>query len=362
MKRIFTCALVFLLFLVLLYNGPFLDGCTTFCLKDGKHHIFGRNYDWMFGTGLVIVNKRNLIKRADLDPPDKPVQWISKYGSITFNQYGKEYPTGGMNETGLVVDLMMLPKTRYSTPDDRPAINELAWIQYQLDNFRSIKEVVESDSALRITSDSIPIHFLVSDRSGQVAAIEFLDGKMVCHSAEALPVEVLTNSTYAESLRYLEKHKGFGGTDEIPSSISSLDRFVRAAHLVRQYNENQVENIFDYAFDILESVSQKKGTVWSIVYDVKNLAITFKTMNTPRIKTISLMDFDFSCHLPSKVLDIDTDKPGNVSGSFVEYSTEINRKLIGESFKNTKFLEGIPEEILDQIAAFPATIQCKSEK
>lgn len=362
MKKIISNCLVLLIFLVLFHSAAFLDGCTTFCLKDGKNHIFGRNYDWMFGTGLVIVNKRNLKKRADIEPPEKPVQWLSKYGSVTFNQYGKEYPTGGMNETGLVVDLMMLPKTRYATPDDRPAIKELAWIQYQLDNFSSVKEVVESDSVLRITSDSIPIHFLVCDRSGQVATIEFLDGKMVCHSGEGLPVEVLANSTYAESLRYLEKHRGFGGTDEIPSSISSLDRFVRAAHLVRQYTENQTENIFDYAFDILESVSQKKGTVWSIVYDVKNLAVYFKTMNSPQIKTISLKDFDFSCHLPSKVLDINTDKPGNVSGFFVEYSTEINRKLIGESFKKTKFLEGIPEGLLDQIAAFPATIQCKSEK
>ena len=342
MKKNSTYALVFLLFFVFFHSGPLLDGCTTFCLKDGKNLVFGRNYDWMIGTGLVIVNKRNLIKRADVDPPEKPVQWISKYGSITFNQYGKEYPTGGMNEAGLVVEQMMLPKTRYSSSDNRLAIRELAWIQYQLDNFKSVNEVMESDSNLRIVADSTPLHFLVSDRSGQVASIEFLDGKTVCHSAEDLPVEVLANSTYAESLRYLEKHKGFGGTDEIPSSISSLDRFVRAAHLVRQYSESQAENIVDYAFDILESVSQKKGTKWSIVYDVKNLAIHFKTSRTPRIKTINLKEFDFSCDLPSKVIDIDMDKPGNVSSYFVEYSTEINRKLIGESFKNTEFLKNIP--------------------
>jgi choloylglycine hydrolase len=32
----------------------------------------------------------------------KTISWISKYGSITFNQYGREFPTGGMNEKGLV--------------------------------------------------------------------------------------------------------------------------------------------------------------------------------------------------------------------------------------------------------------------
>ena len=52
----------------------------------------------MIGTGLVIVNKSNLIKRADVDPPEKPVEWISKYGSVTFNVTEVvEYPYGGGN-------------------------------------------------------------------------------------------------------------------------------------------------------------------------------------------------------------------------------------------------------------------------
>ena len=33
-----------------------------------------------------------------------PASWVSKYGSVTFNQYGRELPTGGMNEAGLVVE------------------------------------------------------------------------------------------------------------------------------------------------------------------------------------------------------------------------------------------------------------------
>jgi len=362
MKRFITKVLIVFLCWAHFHIGLNLDGCTTFCLKDGKHLVFGRNYDWMIGAGLVIVNKRNLIKSADVEPPEKPVRWISRYGSITFNQYGKEYPTGGMNEAGLIVEQMMLPKTRYSSPDDRLAIRELAWIQYQLDNHQSVAEVIESDSSLRIVPDSIPLHFLVSDRSGQVASIEFIDGKTVCHTAEDLPVEVLANSTYVESLRYLEKHKGFGGTDEIPLSISSLDRFVRAAHLIRQYSESQTENIVAYAFDILENVSQKKGTKWSIVYDIRNLAIHFKTYDMPRIKTVNLKDFDFSCQTPSRVIDIDADKSGSVSSYFVEYSTEINRKLIYESFKNTQFLKGIPDEELDQLAAFPDSIRCKQDR
>ena len=35
-------------------------------------------------------------------------QWQSKYASVTFNQYGVELPTGGINEKGLVVEIMGL--------------------------------------------------------------------------------------------------------------------------------------------------------------------------------------------------------------------------------------------------------------
>ena len=78
------------------------------------------------------------------------ISWVSKYGSITFNQYGKEFPTGGMNEKGLVVELMWLDETRYPEPDQRGVLNVLQWIQYQLDNSQTIDEVIASDKKIRI--------------------------------------------------------------------------------------------------------------------------------------------------------------------------------------------------------------------
>ena len=48
--------------------------------------------------------------------------WTAQYGSITFNQYGRELPTGGINEAGLVVESMALSEARYPEPDHRPYI------------------------------------------------------------------------------------------------------------------------------------------------------------------------------------------------------------------------------------------------
>ena len=57
---------------------------------------------------------------------------------------------GGMNEAGLVVETMMLEETEYPSPDSRPGIEILQWIQYQLDNFSTIEEVIASHSQIRI--------------------------------------------------------------------------------------------------------------------------------------------------------------------------------------------------------------------
>ena len=80
------------------------------------------------------------------------------------------------------------------------------------------------------------------------------------------------------------------------------------------------------------------------------------------MKSFAFKDFDFSCMKPSMVIDMDTGKSEDIHNSFIPYSTGINRKLIGESFKNTEFLKDIPEEIMDQLARYPESIICKEKK
>jgi choloylglycine hydrolase len=48
-------------------------------------------------------------------PGEKPLTWVATYGSVSFNQNGRELPCGGINEAGLVIEQMMheSPKSRY---------------------------------------------------------------------------------------------------------------------------------------------------------------------------------------------------------------------------------------------------------
>ncbi|KPJ72829.1 hypothetical protein AMJ52_04980, partial [candidate division TA06 bacterium DG_78] len=113
--------------------------CTTFCFEHKGEWIYGRNYDWTIERCLIVVNKRGAAKTAWTQ--DNPAQWVSKYGSVTFNQYGREFPLGGMNEAGLVIECMWLEHTEYPHIDARKGLSDLQWIQYQLDNFATVDEV-----------------------------------------------------------------------------------------------------------------------------------------------------------------------------------------------------------------------------
>ena len=158
----------------------------------------------------------------------KTISWVSKYGSITFNQYGKEFPTGGMNEKGLVVELMWLDETQYPAPDSRPAISVLQWIQYQLDNCATVEEILATDKILRIaTVGTTPLHYLVTDKQGNAATIEFLNGRLIVHKGKDLSVPVLTNNTYQESVSHLRSV-----APDKESHGSSLGRFARACAMV----------------------------------------------------------------------------------------------------------------------------------
>jgi len=120
--------------------------------------------------------------------------------------------------------------------------------------------------------------------------------------------------------------------------------------------------VFGRNYDWNVGVGQTTHTQWSIVYDVQNLEVHFRTRAASRRKSICLKEFDFSCGIPSLVIDIDTDRTGDITDFFVPYSTEINRNLIYKSYRQTEFLKNTPDQILEAHAEYPESIVCQSIK
>lgn len=330
--------------------------CTTFCFLHDGEWVYGRNYDWSIEHGMIFINKRGVAKQSMAE--HNPARWVSKYGSITFNQYGRELPLGGMNEAGLVIECMWLDQTEYPHVDSREELGELQWIQYQLDNAATVEDVLASDLKVRISvRDSHPLHFLACDRAGGCAVVEFLSGKMVAYSGSDLPVTALTNSTYAYSCDFLAAVDGDESGDAFTVSSYSNKRFYWAAGGVRDWDPRSGKTPVDYAFEILDKVAIE-STMFRIVYDVKQGRIYFTTRSNPSVRRVDFGAFDFSCDTPVRILDLAGTAEGNVTGMFTDYTFDDNYDLIKTSFSDTYFLQDVPDSLLRVIAAYPDSLRC----
>jgi penicillin V acylase-like amidase (Ntn superfamily) len=336
------------------------QACTTFSFSDKTgHRVFGRNFDFPVGYGHIQLNYRNMCKTAFILPPEKPLSWVSEYGSISFNQCGREFPYGGMNEAGLVIEQMWLQEAGYPQRDQRFGLSELQWIQYQLDCSASVQEVIDSDSLVRVSKQShAPLHFLVSDATGEVVSIEYLDGKMTIHRNEQLPYPVLANCSYEHSLEYKRSLELKEDIQYNEWTVNSSGRFVKAASLIEDYSDEK--EIVDYAFGILEEVAQEGGTQWSIVYDITMATIHFTSSENPAKQKIEMSQLDFSCNETPLYIDLAADISG--ANSFQELTLDKNLNMIDRVVAGVEFLRNsIPEGANMFPAKYAQSVHCLKE-
>jgi choloylglycine hydrolase len=333
-----------------------VSACTTFLASHAGQPVFGKNYDWNTGAGLVTINPRGLQKSAlTTSSAEMPATWTAQFGSITFNQYGAEMPNGGLNEQGLAIEIMWLASTQYPPADSRPVVNELQWIQRALDLFATVDELALDAPKLRVSKVYGNVHYLACDARADCASFEYIDGQLVVTRGSSMPAKTLANDTYADSAHYLATFAGFGGSEDMPWSTSSLDRFARASILARTTDGTTVP---DSAFTILESVADW-STVWSIVYVPTTGIAYFRTAAVPKVKSASLAGFSLACGT-RRVLDIDADASGDVGASFADYSQAANRRLLARSMANMD-LQRLPAGFVDLLVAYPDSIHCGTD-
>ncbi len=294
--------------------------CTAFVLDNNGYAVFGTNYDNQIGEGLLFINKKNVAKSYwEKGLISDPAEWTSKYGSVTFNLVMNQDVWGGMNEAGLVITTLWLDGSQPPEPDERPWLYSGWWRQYLLDNFSTVEEVIASDSLVRIKE--FVEHFLVGDRTGNCASIEFIDGKMIYHIGKTMPVSCLTNNTFDESIKSWQNNKLSIRPDA--EYKGSLLRFQIAADRVKKFKPADSESALSYALATLKEV-EGSITQWSIVFDTENYKIYFRTKTHPEIRYINLQDIDFSCKAPIKMLDVHEKISGDITPHLKQYSSKLH--------------------------------------
>ena len=94
----------------------------------------------------------------------------------------------------------------------------------------------------------------------------------------------------------------------------------------------------DYGFEILKTL-ERGLTRWSIVIDVNQGRVYFRTSEGRKIKYFDMARLDFSPDTPVKMLDIHARLKGDVLDYFVDYSPERNLRAAKEGIESTDSAE-----------------------
>jgi choloylglycine hydrolase len=333
--------------------------------------LIGHNLDDNIEVpGKIYINKRGIEKEsisfAELfdgaTNAHPKLKWISKYGSVTYNSFGREMVDGGLNEAGLYVGEMTLNQNhQYPVYEDKPKMAIFVWQQYLLDNYASVDEVMNNIHQVNLDCSFCHWHIFISDKDGNHAIIEFINSKATVYKNEEIPVKMLGNAPYEADLGTLSQFKGYGGSKDIDLNDKSKDyRIAHFAKMMETYNQTPVESDIDYAFDILKQVGYE-GTKWSIVFDVKSMKVYFRTNKGIDVKHFDMGSFNYSCSEPTMMIDINIDKSGDVFEYFVPYTKQANKATIEKLFtgiESLREMEALPQ-IIERFANYPETLNCK---
>jgi choloylglycine hydrolase len=318
--NMFSATVLACLLLICPVAGP-SHACTSFCMDTPEGPVFGTNMDLAIpGDGLVYVNQRGVAKAGwKTGTTGEQAEWVSEYGSVTFNLAGREFAWGGMNEAGLVVSSMQLVVGRWPDADERPPIADGVWVQYILDTCDTIEEAVQMASAVRVEDQHYTSHYLVADARGDCAAFEYLDGELVYHVGEDAPVKAMANAPYAAGPAFMEE-----GVRPEPNPGESVERVAAACARIESYDAGRDTSAIDYAFDTLRKAVVAPHTKWNIVFDIPKREVHYRSAASPRVKRISLDALEFSCDAPLVMLDINAPLKGDVEGRFQPYDHDVN--------------------------------------
>jgi len=320
--------------------SPSLHACSrVFFNEYPSFLIVGRNMDWIDAMPVDLYALPRGAKRTGLTGKNT-LEWTSKYGSVVTGA-----PVGspdGMNEKGLAGHMLWLGASDYGPFNpEKPSLSVGAWLQYYLDNFATVAELIEhtQKNPFQIVTDNYDglkatVHLSFEDKTGDSAVIEIKKGKPVIYHGKQYTV--MTNDpTYDKQLRRLKQFSGFGGKRALPGTTEAAARFVRAAYFLKNLPEPKTEReAVAEVLSVMRNVAQpfapvnlealKRGephtspTRWRTIADLNRGIYFYESSLNPGILWVKLSELDFSEGSPIKRFSLpnDLDKVGDVSKLF----------------------------------------------
>jgi hypothetical protein len=234
---------------------PATWACSLFAALGDADKFYGRNFDWVDSPALLLfthpTNGYASVSMVDLaylgfgDKANRLTELPLDQRQALLN--APALPFDGMNERGLVVGMAAVPDGNTRLDPGKETIDSLQVIRKMLDRAGTVDEAVAVLQQYNIDWGSGPaLHYLVADRSGQSALVEFYRGKIHIiptdkpwHLATNFLVSSVGESAAGQCPRY----------DKIDQRLSTTAGSLDAEEALR----------------LLQDVSQA-NTQWSIVY------------------------------------------------------------------------------------------------
>ncbi len=277
--------------------------------------ITARSMDWKddIPANLWIL-PRGMERKGEVGKSS--IQWKSKYGSVITSSWDIA-SSDGMNEKGLVGNLLWLAESDYTKFDKdkkTPGLSVSLWLQYVLDNYATVQEAVTAlakeefvvvSSDIPGTNKFVTVHLSISDKTGDNAIFEYINGKLVINHDRSYTT--MTNSPiFEEQLAINTYWKGIPGTIMLPGTNRAADRFTRASYYIDAIPKtDNIKIAIPSVFSVIRNCSVPFGiasetepnissTRWRTVADQKNLVYYFENVLNPNVVWVDFSKIDFS--------------------------------------------------------------------
>ena len=316
--------------------------CTVAVWADnGVAVLSGRTLDWKTDMATNLWQLPRGVERHGLSGGQaNSLNWQSKYGSVVSMAYDIS-TADGINEKGFAAHILWLVESDYGVNSpDKKGISVGMWAQFMLDNFATVNEAVEywQKKDIQLVTKMVPqmnvlptVHLLIEDSSGDVAVIEYIDGKANIYHGKQY--RVMTNSpSYSEQLTNLKRYKGFGGEDNLPGSTQAADRYVRAAYYLEKLIKPDNPTIaIAEMMSVMRSVAEPfsefdpslpnvSPTRWFTICDHTNGVYFYQNTLSPYPVWINYKKIDFDSLKVARKLDMvsNPDRIGDNTDNFVD--------------------------------------------
>ena len=333
MHHIKTHLVILIAFVLAIINIFSIEACTRILYETGnKTYIVGRSMDWndlKMTTDLWIFPQG---MKRDGGVGEGSISWTSKYGSIIASIYDMA-TVDGMNEVGLAGNALYLAESDYGDPDihKKPKVSIGAWLQYLLDNYRSVDEVIKAitNDPFTVVTTKLPngrtasAHISISDPTGDSAILEYIDGKLKIHHGRQY--KVMTNSpTYDQQIAINSYWDLIGGNNFLPGTITAADRFVRASYALKSSPKfKDRREAVAAVFSQMRAVGVPLGmsdpdhpnissSLWRTIIDHEKRLYYFDSVINPSVIWVDFNKIDLRAGATPKKLEVGS--PDNIGG------------------------------------------------